>query len=134
MKKRLLLLFAAGLLSLSFAPRVTACDTACPLPHASRWDKLVEKSFGLPRGLGIKLMTEEKWEEQKKIMFRMSRQERQEYKNSMHQKLVEAANEKGLAVPQARRTTAPDKGRDFNRPFVYAAKQSPAASATPFTE
>ncbi len=131
MGKRLFLLLAAAVIFLSLAPGSRACDTACPLKHESPWDKLVEKSFGLPRGLGLKLMTEEKWDEQKKIMLRMSPQERQEYKNSMHLKLVEAAKEKGIAIPQAGKTMESRKERDFKRPFVYAAKEAPAM---PFTE
>lgn len=125
MGKRVIYFFAAAFLisSLIVAPS-SACDTVCPLRHASPWDILVEKSFGLPKGLGTVLMTLEEWEEEKKIMVGMTPRERQLYKNSMHLKLVEKTREKGIALSQAVSARERKKERDIVRPFVYAAKQS----------
>lgn len=53
MGKRVIYMFAAAFLSyFPIVAHSSACDTACPLRHSSPWDRLVEKSIGLPRGLG----------------------------------------------------------------------------------
>lgn len=105
-----------------------ACETACPLQHASRWEKLVEKSFGLPKGLGSVLMTLEEWEEEKRIMVEMTPRERQLYKDSVHRRLVEKAKEKGIALFVAGPGREVKEQRDSVRPFVYAAKRSAPAT------
>lgn len=126
MGKRVIYFFAAAFLSSSLiVTPSSACDTVCPLRHASPWDRLVEKSFGLPKGLGTVLMTLEEWEEEKKIMVGMTPQERQLYKNSMHLKLTEKAREKGIALSRAGSTKREvKKQKDIVRPFVYSAKSN----------
>lgn len=120
MIKRGLYRLTALLIFLITASVAFACDRACPLPHVSPWDKLAEKSFGLPRGLGVELMTEEEWGEQKTLMSRMTPQDRQEHKNAMHLKLVDKAKEKGMDISFS------GKKREFKRagwamPFAYHA-------------
>lgn len=116
--------FIAIFIAIIVAAPSSACETACPLQHSSPWYKLVEKSFGLPKGLGAVLMTPEEWEEEKKIMVEMTPRQRQLYKNSVHRRLVEKAEELGIALSGAGAVRKVKKERESVRPFVYASKQS----------
>ena len=64
-----------------------------------RWSQDAEKTFGMGRGLGSKLMTEEEWKEHQAKMRTMTGEERQKYRAEVHAKMLERAKEKGIAIP-----------------------------------
>jgi len=78
---------------------VFAQTSAPPQPPQPRWGQQAEKEFGLGRGLGPSLMTEEEWKEHQDKMRSMSPTEREKYRQETHQKMLERAKEKGMAVP-----------------------------------
>lgn len=120
MRKRLSLLLAVAFISLVLPGAGEACDTQCPLSHERTWDRLVEKSFALPNGLGSKLMTEEEWGERKKMMVRMPPLERQAYKETVRRELLKKAMENGITISQGK-TINTKKSRERKVPFEYAA-------------
>lgn len=130
MKKSMCLVLAAAFISLCLPLKADSCDTQCPVSHERTWDRLVEKSFALPNGLGSKLMTEEEWEERKKMMVRMHPLERQAYKEAVRRELFETAREKGIVISQGKTIGARRKARDAKMPFAYAATEAPSAPVT----
>lgn len=130
MRKGLSLFLAVSFIALCLPRAGSACDTRCPLSHERTWDRLVEKSYALPNGLGSKLMTEEEWEERKKMMVRMHPLERQAYKEAVRRALLETAKEKGIVISQGKTIGARRKARDVKMPFAYAATEAAAAPVT----
>jgi hypothetical protein len=68
-----------------------------------RWGQQAEQEFRLGRGLGPKLMTEEEWKEHHEKLRSLTGEERERYREEVHQKMVERAKEKGIAMPPAAR-------------------------------
>ncbi|HEX7785660.1 MAG TPA: hypothetical protein VF653_05520 [Methylomirabilota bacterium] len=64
-----------------------------------RWGQDAEKEFGLGRGLGPKLMTEEEWKEHHEKMRTLTGEERERYRRETHEKMRERAKERGIAMP-----------------------------------
>lgn len=70
-----------------------------PKGHGPHWGQDAEKTFGMGRGMGPKLMTEEEWKEHQAKMRTMTPEERQKYREETHAKMLERAKEKGIAMP-----------------------------------
>lgn len=66
-----------------------------------RWDEEAEKSFGLGRGAGRQLMSQEEWQEHRQKMQGMSEEERERYREEWHKKMTERARERGIAMPES---------------------------------
>jgi hypothetical protein len=64
-----------------------------------RWGQEAEKEFRLGRGMGPKLMTEEEWKQRHEKMRTLSGEERERYRREMHDKMVQRAKERGMAMP-----------------------------------
>lgn len=58
-----------------------------------------EKTFGMGKGHGLKLMTQEEWREHQRKMQSMTAEERERYSNEVHERMVERAKEKGISLP-----------------------------------
>lgn len=65
----------------------------------SSWEEQVENSFGLDRGLGRLLMSQEEWQEHHRAMQQMTVEEREQYRQEIHSKLTERAKERGITFP-----------------------------------
>lgn len=70
-----------------------------PSGRGPRWGQEAEKEFGLGRGLGPKLMTEEEWKEHHAKMQTLTGEERERYRRETHEKMRERAKERGVAMP-----------------------------------
>lgn len=83
-----------------------------PAPKGTgpRWGKDAEKAFGMGRGMGAKLMTEEEWKEHQTKMRTMTPEERQKYREETHAKMVERAKEKGISLPETPGPRGPKGG------------------------
>lgn len=94
---------AAGVLAA--ASSALAQGGAAPRPPDTRprWGPQAEQEFQLGRGLGPRLMTEDEWREHQEKMRTMSAEERQQYREEVHERMVERAKEQGLSVPPAPR-------------------------------
>lgn len=81
---------------------------AAPRPPATRprWGQQAETEFGLGRGLGPALMTEEEWKEHQEKLRTLSPEDRQTYRAEVHEKMVERAKERGITMPAAPRGPA----------------------------
>jgi hypothetical protein len=71
-----------------------------------RWGQQADKEFRLGRGLGAQLMTEEEWKEHQTKMRTLNGEERERYRQEVHEKMVERAKEKGITMPAAPRGPA----------------------------
>lgn len=65
----------------------------------AKWEEQAEKSFGVGRGVGKKLMTKEEWREHQRKMQSMTPEEKEAYREEVHQSLKERAKEKGITIP-----------------------------------
>jgi hypothetical protein len=83
--------------------RVLAQGGPPPQGQRPRWGQQAEKDFRLGRGLGPQLMTEEEWKEHQQKMRSMTSEDREKYRQEMHQKMLERAKEKGISLPAAPR-------------------------------
>ena len=71
-------------------------------PHnLAQWDREAEETFGLGRGLGHQLMTQEEWQEHHQRMRQMTAQERDQYRKEWHARMQERAKEKGMKLPDS---------------------------------
>ncbi len=66
----------------------------------AKWEAQAEKSFGVGRGVGKKLMTREEWREHQRKMQSMTPEEKEAYRKEVHQSLKERAKEKGITMPE----------------------------------
>ena len=64
-----------------------------------RWGQDAEKEFGLGRGMGPKLMTEEEWKQHHEKMRTLKGEDRERYRRETHDKMRERAKERGIAMP-----------------------------------
>lgn len=98
--------FITALIGGILAAASTAAFAQAPGPRTPdarpRWGQQAEKEFRMGRGLGPKLMTEEEWREHQEKMRRMTPEEREKYRREVHEKMVERAREKGIAMPEPR--------------------------------
>lgn len=69
--------------------------------HRMHWDQEAEETFGLGRGMGHQLMTEEEWQEHHQRMSQMTAQEREQYRNEWHAKMQARAKKRGLTMPDS---------------------------------
>lgn len=76
----------------------------------TRWETQAEKTFGLGRGLGPKLMTQEEWAEHHRKMRAMTAEERKKYRNEVHQQMMERAKERGITLPETPGPHGPGPG------------------------
>jgi hypothetical protein len=85
-------------------PMTFAQDTTGLTPGRQRaqlrWDQQVEQTFGLGRGLGRQLMTQDEWQEHQRQMQTMTAEEREGYRQEIHQRMTERAREKGVAIQE----------------------------------
>ena len=65
----------------------------------NRWDDEAERQFGLGRGMGRQLMTQEEWAEHRQKMQSLNPEERERYRQEWHTKMVERAHERGITMP-----------------------------------
>ena len=72
---------------------------APPPGKGPRWGQQAEKEFRLGRGLGPQLMTEEEWKEHHTKMRTLTGEERDRYRQEIHDKMAERAKEKGITMP-----------------------------------
>ena len=79
--------------------RGVAAQGSPPPGRGPRWGQEAEKEFGLGRGLGPKLMTEEEWKEHHSKMQTLKGEERERYRRETHDKMRERAKERGVAMP-----------------------------------
>jgi len=75
-----------------------------------RWGRQAEQEFRMGRGLAPQLMTEEEWKEHQQKMRSMTPQEREKYRQEVHQKMVERAREKGITMPSGPKAPARQPG------------------------
>jgi hypothetical protein len=73
---------------------------ARPPDQRPRWGQQAEKEFRLGRGLAPKLMNEEEWKEHQQKMRTMTAEERRQYREQVHQQMMERAKEQGMAMPR----------------------------------
>ena len=102
MKRRVFLTtLGGGIFSMKTAWAQGPAPGSAPAPkgRGPRWAQDAEKAFGMGRGLGPKLMTEEEWKEHQAKMRTMTPEERQKYREETHAKMLERAKEKGIAMP-----------------------------------
>jgi hypothetical protein len=99
---------AAGVLGAGAVSRVLAQGGAAPRQpdQRPRWGQQAEKEFRLGRGLAPQLMTEEEWKEHREKMRTLAPEEREKYRQEVHQKMVERAKEKGITMPPVPRGPA----------------------------
>ncbi len=71
-----------------------------------RWGQQAEKEFRIGRGLAPRLMTEEEWKEHQQKMQQMTAEERERYRQEVHQRMMERARERGITVPPGPRGPA----------------------------
>ena len=64
-----------------------------------KWDQNAEKTFGLERGIGRQLMTQEEWQEHHQRMRQMNGQDCEQYRNEWQAKMQARAKEKGITLP-----------------------------------
>ena len=93
---------AFALVGSAFAQGVPAQPAPAP-KKGPRWGQQAEKDFRLGRGLGAQLMTEEEWKEHQKKMRSLTGEERERYRQEVHDKMVQRAKEKGITMPAAPR-------------------------------
>jgi hypothetical protein len=102
-RRQFIAVFAGGALvaaTRAFAqgPGTTAPDTR------PRWGQQAEKEFRMGRGLAPRLMTEEEWTEHQRKMRTMTPEQREKYRQEVHQKMLERAREQGVTeVPPRER-------------------------------
>jgi hypothetical protein len=65
----------------------------------NRWEQEAEQTFGLGHGLGRLLMTNEEWQEHHRKMQQMTMEERNQYRQEIHSKMSERAQELGIVFP-----------------------------------
>ena len=88
------------------APPVTgmAQDTTGSPPVRERvqgrWEQQAEQAFGLGRGQGRQLMTQDEWQEHQRKMQSMTAVERERYRQEVHQRMVERAKERGIGIQE----------------------------------
>lgn len=76
-----------------------AADEKVKEVDEAKWEEQAERSFGVGRGLGKKLMTKEEWREHQRKMQSMTPEEKEAYRNEVHAELRERAKEKGIDMP-----------------------------------
>lgn len=102
MKRRVFLTtLGGGILAMTTAWAQGPAPGSAPAPkgRGPRWGQDAEKTFGMGRGVGPKLMTEEEWKEHQARMRTMTPAERQTYREETHAKMLERAKEKGITMP-----------------------------------
>jgi hypothetical protein len=72
------------------------------------WQQEAEQTFRMGRGLAPQLMTEEEWREHQQKMRTMTGEERERYRNEVHQRMMERAQERGMALPGPPRSGGPE--------------------------
>ncbi len=104
MKRRTFIVaLTGGALFAATGAAVLAQGPGTPADTWPRWGQRAEKEFRMGRGLAPKLMTEQEWKEHQAKMRTMTPEEREKYRQEVHQKMLERAREKGLAMPPSRR-------------------------------
>ena len=98
-RRTFLLAMSAMLGTAAGATAQSPAPSTSPPAQRPRWGQQAEKEFRLGRGLGPTLMTEEEWKEHRAKMQTMTPDERTKYREDVHQKMVERAKEKGVAIP-----------------------------------
>ncbi len=99
------LVFAA-LLAMAAPPVLAIAQETTGSPAArqqvqARWEQQAEQAFSLGRGQGRQLMTQEEWQEHQRKMPSMTGEERERYRQEVHQRMVERARERGVRVQEA---------------------------------
>lgn len=70
-----------------------------PPGRGPRWADQADKDLRLGRGMAPRLMTEEEWKEHQAKMRTLKGEERERYRQQVHQQMMERAKERGVAMP-----------------------------------
>jgi hypothetical protein len=81
-----------------------------PKQGMTTWDQQAERTFRMGRGMGRQLMTEEEWKAHQQKMRTLSQEDLAKYRQEVHQKMVERAKEKGIAMPATPGPRGPGPG------------------------
>ena len=100
--------FVATIAGIAVTAASAALAQGGPPPQGQRprWGQQAEKEFRIGRGLAPQLMTEEEWKEHQEKMRSMTPAEHEQYRRDVHQKMLERAKDKGIAVPAEPKTPA----------------------------
>jgi hypothetical protein len=91
-----LLLTAALVWLCTMAPAAAQTQTAA---HTG-WEQQAEESLYLPHGMGSQLMTQEEWQQHQQQMQGMTVQQRDQYRQEWHKKMMDRAKKRGLSMPE----------------------------------
>jgi len=64
------------------------------------WEQQVEENFYLPHGTGGQLMNQEEWQQHQQKMQSMNAQERDQYRQEWHKRMMQRAHELGVDMPE----------------------------------
>ncbi len=95
--------FVSVLVASVLAVPLTASGQAAPPRPADqrpRWGRQAEREFRMGHGLAPKLMTEDEWKEHQQKMRTLTGEERERYREQVHQQMMERAKEQGMAMPR----------------------------------
>jgi len=102
------------------APSARAQQTQTPGPPGQqapgRWEQQAERAFSLGRGQGQQLMTQEEWQEHQRRMQNMTAEERERYRQEVHQRMLEQARERGIVLPEVPGPRGPMGGPGMGGP------------------
>ena len=102
MKYRVGVLTLAALLWM--APMALAQDATGSGPvrqqAQTNWDQQADEVFGLRQGQARQFMTQDEWQEHQQKMQTMTAEERERYRQEVHQGMVERSKERGIFAPQ----------------------------------
>ena len=101
-RRQVIVVLTGGVLAAATAAGAQGPGTTPPATRP-RWGQQAEKEFRMGRGLGPQLMTEDEWKEHQEKMRTMTPEQREKYRQEVHQRMLERAKEKGLTVPPAPR-------------------------------
>ncbi|MBI3015721.1 MAG: hypothetical protein HYY65_11845 [Candidatus Tectomicrobia bacterium] len=76
----------------------------------ANWDQQAEQAFGLGRGQGRQLMTQEEWQEHQQKMQTMSVEDRERYRQEVHERMSQRAREKGISPSERPQPRGPMGG------------------------
>jgi hypothetical protein len=88
-----------GLVGASIAATAASAAAQNAPPRGRGWGPMAEKEFGLGRGMGPRLMTEEEWKEHQAKMRTLKGAELDAYRRETHEKMVARAKEQGIEMP-----------------------------------
>jgi len=64
------------------------------------WEQQAERELFLPQGMAGQLMTQEEWQKHQQQMQDMTDEQREQYRQQSHKKMMQRAKDRGLNMPQ----------------------------------